>query len=179
MLWSCSYIKLIVNELETLQNGVFMTNYRNETVLVKVCCTHIAGDLPAIRKVCCSKKLFNCNQSPIHFYYQVLGFASHNAYMGCNYCLTPFPQKKVKRHGEEKNVMDYSAVDVDNFEKRTKNTYLEASKLYQNAPNATVRDQIKKDHGTLKSEFLRLSYFDPITMGGIDIMHLIMNGRWL
>lgn len=48
-IWMCSYLKLVVDdELITLQNGIYMTNYRGE----KVFCSHISGDLPAIRKVC-------------------------------------------------------------------------------------------------------------------------------
>ena len=35
------------------------------------------------------------------------------------------------------------------------------------------------NYGALYSSFLELPYFNPITDGGIDVMHLLLNGKWL
>lgn len=95
--------------------------------------------------------------------------------MGCNYCLKPFPSVEVQQERSIKNVMDYSNFQINTFEIRTKLTHLKASEMYRNAANNTERDAMKKAHGTLYTEFLRLSYFNPISMGGIDVMHLLLN----
>ena len=45
------YLSLIVQELQTLKDGVLMRNCYNEEVLVKVAVNHYQADLPAMRKV--------------------------------------------------------------------------------------------------------------------------------
>ncbi|KAL9537416.1 hypothetical protein PS6_011743, partial [Mucor atramentarius] len=108
----------------------------------------------------------------------MLGLSSHNADLGCSNCVNPFPKVEVIRKGERKNVNVYSNTDVSTWTTRSTlaSRHKQTVELYLTQDTKSRRDDAtKKLYGALYSSFLELPYFNPITDGGIDVMHLLLN----
>ncbi|PKY35768.1 hypothetical protein RhiirB3_457106 [Rhizophagus irregularis] len=74
-----SYLYPIVNELQTLEEGIPCFNgYTKQNFLLKAYLTHCTGDIPAISKC--------------------LNLAGHNAYKGCRFCNLLGIYSTVNRH---------------------------------------------------------------------------------
>lgn len=66
-----SYLHPLVNELKRLWNGILLEDHYGRSLLVRAALLCCSCDIPASRKLC--------------------GFVGHDALMGCNECLLPFP----------------------------------------------------------------------------------------
>lgn len=139
-----------------LQRGVFMTNSRGESHLVKVCVNCIQCDLQAQRKL--------------------LGHAFHNARRGCNFCDFEFPSNRYNNYSQT----DFSQhLDVSVIPRRYNATHRDASKKYLQAKTKKDREVVRTATGTSYTPLERLEYFDCIEGSSVDTMHLCYLDKYL
>ncbi|KAG2191172.1 hypothetical protein INT47_007909, partial [Mucor saturninus] len=141
------YLRLLVDELLLLSNGVQIQTRNHGIVTVKAALTMVACDLPATRKV--------------------IGMTSHNSTNACNYCTHLF--ESIPGHTHRRNYAD--APRNDDWIVRDPVTHRLDAEIWKRATTATARTNLEKTNGVRYSELLRLPYFNPIEFVAFDICH--------
>lgn len=131
-----NYLKLMVDELIELYNGMWCRTYssRDQVVLIRAALLNVACDTPAARKIS--------------------GFTSHSSAFTCHKCDHRSPYNNVERY------QDLS--DFTPFARRTKVSNRLAANRWRACVTDTDRNNIEKETGTRWSELHRLEYFDPV-----------------
>ena len=147
-----SFLNPIVTELLELEQGAIMTHSSGKNIVeqinIRCLLLAVACDLPAVRKTC--------------------GFLSHAAKLGCSKCLKEFPGKP----GE----MNYFGFNRSTWLLRSNAQHRRDVNKIRHASTQKIRNSMESDFGCRYSELLRLSYFDPVKMHVIDLMHGLFLG---
>lgn len=149
------YLAPIVNELESLWNGITLrhTYEHEEGRNIRAALILVSCDIPAARKIC--------------------GYVS--ALVSCHRC-----EKKANYENRQHNFAGMDDID-EWFIPRSSNQHRNDARAWRRCNSDASRKRFVKLTGVRWSELLRLPYFDPVRFIAVDPMHCLFLGiaKWI
>ena len=129
-----TFLKPLVDDLQLLWKGIFITNSTLTTTIIRAALLCVACDIPAARKVC--------------------GFLGHRATKGCSKCLLSFPTESFSAKP------DYSNFDCSQWTPRTNSAHrIEVSKVLE---CNTKQDRMATERKRSYFDPVRMCIIDPM-----------------